>query len=1276
MSLFLFLVLFSVNSLAQSVKGKSFPFADISKPIYTYTVDGQTFYSNKKDIKIKRNPKGISYVDFGNTPIGQTSFWATTLNVGPSVPATDYQKATFSGNSEFVMVDDCGKKGLNVRQCFISVTLEASTLGAKTGEVVSFSRIQPSTVWQESRYILEGNVTPEVPPPNPAPNVNKPLCEEKKKGSIIRADSLSFGEEIPVIGTDFSLVYSSEYAPEYVTSYPNIGRNGNFNPEWWTYSIQHFYDVANERIFLGSGVSYPKPHGTYDGKIMVVNGSEVYLFDSSGKHLKTLSYLTGYTKYEFGYNSVGRLISITDAYGNITTINRAGGSLSSIVGPYGQTTAIDLDSKFRISRVTIPSGDSYKLSYKGESGLLTNFETPAGRKTSVTYGYRGRLVSNRTGGSGWNFQTSGKVGSTNTAVFSQKSTMNREWTNEQFNYGANRYYKVSTSPSGLKTYYYEEPDGSSSTVTPIGTISNTRQEDPRFGNLNFLSSGTWMISGGKQQGSGQVQWVEGATANPFDYESLNINQNNSGYIENSYYDRTDNEVTSMSDGGVERRIKFNSLEQVVEAQLGSDVPVTSEYDQRGRLIKISQGQNREIAFSYDMHGNLYKIVDPLGMETKFEYNSNRDLTKITDPAQRTTGFFVDGDGRSIQIVSPNSTLHSLYRNEWGYLSAYVPPPHLGTSDGQISYFYNSDKQLVRINSLGLHPTDFYYNSNGQVSKVSRGEKTQTYEYSNTDGLLKNSKSFDGIHSTYKYVLDKVEQVINKDIFGTVYSKLRIAYDVSLYPLKKIFETDYFSKPHVIDISYDSDYRPVKVGKLFLQYEVGSGRLKGTVLNSIEDQYNYNSYGMLSSYWVGKRSSNQSLELVYSYNLVRDAKNRITEKIEVILGKQSHYKYFYDLSDQLVLVKKNGNIIGEFTYDLNGNILARKNSSSTISATYDSQDRLVALGQTQYSYNSMGDLATIQRSLTPDLFLTYSPVGDLKKVQSQTGNSTEFFLESGGQRSHAFKNGKLIYKNAYENAYRMVAQLDVEKSTSKKFVHATRVNTPDYMELNGGEFRIISNHLGSPLLVVNANTGQVIQKVEYDVWGKIIEDTNPGIQPYGFAGGLYDPDLKLVKFGARDYDPETGRWIKKDPILFDGGQVNLYVYANNDPINWTDPSGLKITFRDRQTRIVFNKMKNSLGLTPFQKMMLDQLEISKSEISVGQGDNDNCSMMLPGLALGSPVPGNRNAWIGVWTGGTGIYDQGVLLHELVHAWQIINDLPIDEDRAHTENTEFWKRLKYN
>jgi RHS repeat-associated protein len=108
---------------------------------------------------------------------------------------------------------------------------------------------------------------------------------------------------------------------------------------------------------------------------------------------------------------------------------------------------------------------------------------------------------------------------------------------------------------------------------------------------------------------------------------------------------------------------------------------------------------------------------------------------------------------------------------------------------------------------------------------------------------------------------------------------------------------------------------------------------------------------------------------------------------------------------------------------------------------------------------------------------------------------------------------------------------------------------------GVTYRLITDHLGSPRLVINTSNGTITQRLDYDEWGNITQDTNPGFQPFGFAGGLYDRDTGLVRFGARDYDSVTGRWTTKDPIGFNGGDTNLYGYVVGDPINFLDPYGL-------------------------------------------------------------------------------------------------------------------------
>ena len=115
------------------------------------------------------------------------------------------------------------------------------------------------------------------------------------------------------------------------------------------------------------------------------------------------------------------------------------------------------------------------------------------------------------------------------------------------------------------------------------------------------------------------------------------------------------------------------------------------------------------------------------------------------------------------------------------------------------------------------------------------------------------------------------------------------------------------------------------------------------------------------------------------------------------------------------------------------------------------------------------------------------------------------------------------------------------------------------QAHAGTYRIISDHLGSPRLIVNIADGLVKQAIEYDEWGK-----ETGLRanvdfplPFTFAGGLFDADTKLVRFGLRDYDPEIGRWTAKDPIRFAGGDTNLFGYTFQDPINFIDPDGLDV-----------------------------------------------------------------------------------------------------------------------
>lgn len=84
--------------------------------------------------------------------------------------------------------------------------------------------------------------------------------------------------------------------------------------------------------------------------------------------------------------------------------------------------------------------------------------------------------------------------------------------------------------------------------------------------------------------------------------------------------------------------------------------------------------------------------------------------------------------------------------------------------------------------------------------------------------------------------------------------------------------------------------------------------------------------------------------------------------------------------------------------------------------------------------------------------------------------------------------------------------------------------------------------------------------------------------------MYDPDAKLIRFGARDYDAETGRWTTPDPLGFDSGDTNFYIYVSNDPVNQTDIYGLSWLLDVRDFTAGFTSVLSFGG----SDIILDQL----------------------------------------------------------------------------------------
>ena len=311
--------------------------------------------------------------------------------------------------------------------------------------------------------------------------------------------------------------------------------------------------------------------------------------------------------------------------------------------------------------------------------------------------------------------------------------------------------------------------------------------------------------------------------------------------------------------------------------------------------------------------------------------------------------------------------------------------------------------------------------------------------------------------------------------------------------------------------------------------------------------------------------------LFSENYTRDNAGRITQKTETVNGVTTIWGYGYDQEGRLDSVSEGGAVIDTYGYDSNGNQVSV--NGHTI-ATYDDQDRLLTYGSNSYTYDANGDRTSMT---TPGgtVNYTYDALGNLTDVTIR-GKQIHYIYDGQNRRIGKEVNGTLTEGFLYDGQINPVAEVDATGQIVEQFVYGTRPNVPDYIITAGQVYRVMSNQLGSPVLIVNASTGAIAEQISYDAWGNITSDSNPGFQPFGFAGGLYDSDTGLVHFGTRDYDPQTGRWISKDPMLFAGGETSLYGYTGSDPINFIDPSGLYPYSLGQLAAIIFNETQSLSG----------------------------------------------------------------------------------------------------
>lgn len=876
------------------------------------------------------------------------------------------------------------------------------------------------------------------------------------------------------------------------------------------------------------------------------DGSEVYLFDSVGRHQRTLNAYTGATLYEFGYDSDNRLTSITDGDGNVTTTERdSSGAATAIVGPYGARTTLSLNDAGYLASVTSPASHTTHLEY-ASGGLLTSFTDPNSNVSRFGYDKQGRLVRDENAAGG--VQTLERIEHPS-GVTVEKNTAAGYTTRSTLEYGTDdERERTTTWPDNSQSH--EIARSSWVTVTHAEGIVTTQHAgpDPRWGMWSPLVETARLETPGGLVATASTERDIALTErdDPFALLAITETLTLNGQTFTSAYHAPSRTFVNTTPAGREMITAVDSIGRMTRIQIGDLAENTLSYDEHGRISTMRQGsgsETRTVSFAYNNAGYLAAITNQLSDSAQFAYDADGRLVQQTMPDGRAVQYTYDPNGNLTSITPPGGDAHVFDYSALDQPTHYTPP-EVDSTSMPTTYTYNTEGQITRIERPDGRAVAVDYTSDGNISTVGLARGSVRYTYDALTGQLTTAEAPDQVTLDYSY--DGL-LTTGEHWSGPIAGRVDYTYDNN-QRIATLTIADGQTSADPIALEYDPDGLLIQAGDLELDYSWYSSLLDNMYLADVYESFEYNQFGE-----VTRRSVADSSTSFYNLEYTRDAIGRIISQVEAITDTTHTYDYRYDSRGWLTEVVRNGTPIASYTYDANGNRLSATIEGATIQATYDEQDRLIQYGDTGYSYTDAGDLA----SKTTDSQTTsyqYDELGNLMTVTLPGGTRIDYVVDSENRRIGKRVNGTLMQGFLYMGNLHPVAELDSSGAIVSRFVYASRTNVPDYIIRGGVAYRIIADHVGSPRLVVDTTTGTIVQHIAYDAFGNVVTDSNPGFQPFGFAGGIYDRDTGLVRFGARDYDPTTGRWTAKDPILFEGGDFNLYGYALQDPVNFIDPDG--------------------------------------------------------------------------------------------------------------------------
>ena len=942
------------------------------------------------------------------------------------------------------------------------------------------------------------------------------VCDEQVS-SYVSPRNGTFHEDIALTGVDFGLHYDSS--------------------EWNSTSIAHGWSLSSHarlkgnKIYFGSGSIYAFKQSTQENNLtVVIYGSREYLFDANGRLQNTRDLYTKETDMTFSYDALENLVTVTDNYGEITTIERdSNATVTSITAPHGQSTYLAIDAQGDLVEVQYEDTSSYAFEY--ERHLMTVETEPNGNRFLHFFDDAGKVVKVIDAEQGeWNF------GSTSADTYGSHTVTRAS--GDVIIY-KNHFLENNTTlrtekvlPTGDVVEYSHSIDDSTSSTLSCGlqstNIYKTNTDgslfkDP-YTNKRVLESSTVVTPSGLSNTSTlsrEYLYQRDRTLKHITNTST-TNSKTSQHIKNFKRHRS----ISISPEGKRSHVQYDpKMQNPLHIKAYGLHKTMYEYDTKGRVTKETTGK-RVTTYSYTARGNLQSITDPLGRSTSYTYDSRDRVIQSTYADGSTEAFEYDANGNQIKRTVPTPADHTFTYNGVNKRVSNTSPLQKSTT-----YTYDKQRRVTKITKPSTKTIDTVY-TNGRVSSVTTPEGTTNYTYACQSNVNRISKGSENFSFTYDGTL-----LTSSNQAGVLNQSIAYTYNNDFLPTSMTYANQ------TENYSYNQDNQPTQIGS-FSIVRTNKDRNITVTDGSYSKLSKVNGYGEL------KLSKDNALNIKLKRNLA----GQIVKKVETLQNnKKVIYHYTYDERGRLTEVKNRKNIVETYTYDSNGNRATATVNDTAITASYTLDDNLIVYGDNTYRYDDDGYL---EEKVTPDGSTTYSygTLGELIQVVTPTQTIT-YTHNANNQRVSKEVNGTTVEKYLWADLTTLLAVYDKDDNLVQRFEYADQRMPVAITDGNGTKYYLHYDQVGS-LRAVSDTSHNVIKEITYDTFGNILSVSNETFTvPFGFAGGLYDTDTKLTRFGYRDYDAYTGKWTAKDPIGFSGGDSNLYGYVLGDPVNFVDPEGL-------------------------------------------------------------------------------------------------------------------------